>query len=63
MSPPFYVDILSGLVTRMPGASIVRIAGVGHAAPISHRGIIAAAVEAFAVGRGWAAGSTLRFGS
>jgi len=47
----------------MPGASIIRIAGVGHAAPISHPSIIAAAVEAFAVRRGWAAGSTLRFGS
>jgi len=47
----------------MPGASIIRIAGVGHAAPISHPSIIAAAVEAFAVRRGWAAGSTLRSGS
>ncbi len=63
LSPPFYTEILNGLVTRIPGASIVRIAGVGHGAPISHPGILAAAVEEFAVRSGWGAGPTLRSGS
>lgn len=53
LSPPFYAQLLTALARMIRGASIDRIGGAGHVAPIGSPCTIAAAVEAFAVRCGW----------
>ncbi len=49
-SDPFYADIAEALVQRVPGASHVRLDGLGHMAPILQPDVIAAAITSFVDG-------------
>jgi pimeloyl-ACP methyl ester carboxylesterase len=47
-SPPLYAQLMDALAARIPRVSVERLEGVGHGAPISHPGLVAASIEAFA---------------
>lgn len=46
-SEPLYADIAAALVERIPAASLQRLEGVGHMAPILQPAAIAAAIASF----------------
>ncbi|MBF6606123.1 MAG: alpha/beta hydrolase [Chloroflexi bacterium] len=52
-SQPVYAAIAEALVERVPEAAREWIDGAAHGAPLTHSGIVAAAIEAFAARSGW----------